>query len=86
MALPRRRASEPRHLDLTAGTLNIGTVSTKNDDGRMVYLTPELAGLLRDQLARVKTLEKRLGAVVSYLFRHLGRRFGGKRVRDFRRL
>lgn len=76
---------EQRQLDLAAGTLRLDPGSTKNDDGRMVYLTPELAALLREQLARVRRLEQQMGAVVPALFPHLGPRFAGRPIRDFRR-
>jgi len=37
---------ERRQLDLDAGTLRLDSGMTKNDDGRLVYLTPELKALL----------------------------------------
>jgi integrase len=65
---------------------------TKNDDGRLVYLTPVLKTLLTEQLERVKALEKRLGRVILHLFPHLGVKGGhvnprlvGTQRRDFRK-
>jgi len=76
---------EQRHLDLAAGTVRLDPGSTKNKDGRLCYLTPELSALLTEQLARVRALERRLGAVGLPLFPHFGKRFAGRPIRDFRR-
>lgn len=87
---------ERRQLDLDAGTLRLDPGTTKNDDGRLVYLTPELTTMLAAQVARVKALERRLGAVVPYLFPNLTggdprtahgpkRTVLGARRQDFRR-
>jgi integrase len=58
---------------------------TKNDDGRVVYLTPELQQALAEQLARVTALERQLGRVIPYLFPHLVGRLAGTRRKDFRK-
>jgi integrase len=63
---------ERRHLDLEAGTLRLDPGATKNDDGRVVYLTPELKAALVAQLERVKGLERRLGRIVPCIFPHAG--------------
>ena len=63
---------ERRHLDLETGTLRLDPGTTKNDDGRVVYLTPELKTLLAAQLERVRALEKQLGRIIPSLFPHLG--------------
>jgi integrase len=55
---------ELRQLDLEAGTLRLDPGSTKNDDGRLVYLTAELAALLGAQVARVMDLMRKRGAVI----------------------
>jgi Phage integrase family len=77
---------ERRHLDLTAGshgTLRLDPGTTKNDDGRVVYLTPDLQQALTAQLDRVRTLERELGRVIPYLFPHLHGPLKGTRRRDF---
>jgi len=51
-----------RQLDLEAGTLRLDPGATKNDEGRVVYLTPELKTLLAAQIERVDALQRRLGA------------------------
>ncbi len=78
-------ALELRQLDLDAGTLRLDPGATKNDEGRIVYLTPELAAMLRAQADRVMRLMRERGAVIPSLFPHLGGRHQGKPRRDFRR-
>lgn len=75
-----------RQVDLEAGTLRLDPGQTKNGEGRVVYVTPELRGLLVAQLARVRDLERRSGRVVPYLFPYLsGQVRAGQRRRDFRK-
>ena len=77
---------ERRHLDLAAGTLRLDPGMTKNGEGRVVYLTPDLKTVLAAQLARVDTLQKRLGRIVPYLFPYLsGKKRAGTQRRDFRK-
>ena len=47
-----------RHVDLEAGTIRLDPGATKNEDGRIVYLTPALAAAFAAQLARVRALER----------------------------
>jgi len=77
---------ERRQLDLEAGTLRLDPGSTKNDEGRVIYLTPECKTLLAGQVARVEALQRRLGRIVPILFPHAGkgRRAGSPRG-DFRK-
>jgi integrase len=44
---------ERRQVDLEAGTLRLEPGTTKNDDGRVVYLTPEVKASIVAQLERV---------------------------------
>jgi integrase len=82
-----------RQLDLEAGTLRLEPGTTKNDDGRVVYLTPELKDLLSAQLDRVKALERQLERIIPHLFPHLSgsrvkvprRPVLGERRQDFKR-
>ena len=62
---------ERRQLDLDAGTLRLEPGTTKNDDGRVIYLAPELRALLTVQVERVKALEREMGRIIPYLFPHL---------------
>ena len=61
-------ALETRQLDLAAGTIRLDPGSTKNDEGRAVYRTPELAALLTAHVGRVQTLSRDLRRVVPWLF------------------
>jgi integrase len=80
-------ALERRQVDLTAGTLRLDPGTTKNDEGRIVYLTPDLKRLLAGQLERVEALQKRLGRIVPYLFLYLtGTKRAGTRRRDYRKV
>jgi len=80
-------ALERRQLDLEAGTLRLDPGATKNDEGRVVYLTPELKALLAAQVERVEALQRRLGRIIPFLFPHRwknGKRAGEARG-DFRK-
>jgi integrase len=59
---------ERRQLDLEAGTLRLDPGTTKNDEGRVVYLTPELKALLGAQLERVRAAERKAGRIIPFLF------------------
>jgi integrase len=76
---------ERRHVDLRAGTLRLDPGQTKNDDGRVAVLVPELKTTLTAQLERVEQLSRRLGRVVPWLFPHLRGRHRGQRIQDFRK-
>jgi site-specific recombinase XerD len=77
---------ERRQVDLDAGTLRLDPGRTKNEDGRVVYLTPELRVILAAQVERVRIVERQLGRIIPYLFPHLrGRRRRGERRQDFRK-
>ena len=87
---------ERRQVDLEAGTLRLDPGTTKNDDGRIIYLPADLKPALAAQLGRVETLQKKLGRIIPWLFPHLrgakqqstGRRqvaVLGEPMRDFRK-
>jgi integrase len=84
-------ALDLRHLDLVAGTLRLDPGMTKNDEGRVVYLTPELKAQLAAHVERIRALERKLKRVIPYLFPyfddtpHLSPRLIGTRRRDFRK-
>jgi integrase len=50
-----------RQVDLKVGALRLEPGSTKNGEGRLVYLTAELKASVADQLSRVKALERQTG-------------------------
>jgi integrase len=76
---------ERRHIDLKVGTLRLDPGMTKNDEGRVVYLTPELKGLLAEQLDRVDQLSRQTGRIIPWVFPHLSGRHLGQRRRRFRK-
>jgi integrase len=76
---------ELRQLDLAAGTLRLEPGTTKNDEGRLVYLPPDLKVRLAAQVERVRALERQTGRIIPCLFPHFGGRFKGQRRRDFRK-
>jgi integrase len=76
---------ELRQVDLGAATIRLDPGQTKNDEGRLVYLTPELRGILKAQVDRVFELMHRTGRIIPHLFPHLSGRFMGQRIRDFRK-
>jgi integrase len=80
-------ALERRQLDLDAGTLRLDPGQTKNDEGRLVYLTPELRTLVVAQVDRIRVVERKTGRIIPWLFPYLsGRRRTGTRRRDFRKV
>jgi integrase len=76
---------ERRQVDLEAGTLRLEPGTTKNDDGRVVYLPPVLIQLLAVQMERVRELERQTGRIIPYLFPHLRGPHRGKRIQDFKK-
>jgi integrase len=76
---------EWRHIDLSIGTVRLEPGTTKNDDGRTIYLIYELKLMFVEQLARVRALEQKLGRVIPYVFPHLEGRFQGERIQDFKK-
>jgi hypothetical protein len=77
---------ERRHVDLNAGTLRLDPGMTKNDDGRVIYLTSELKAMLAAQVKRVEVLQARLGRIIPWLFPHDGKGSrAGEPRRDFRK-
>ncbi|BCA56674.1 putative Phage integrase [Nitrospira sp. KM1] len=74
------------HVDLNAGTLRLDPGMTKNGEGRVVYLTPAVAGVLAEQVERVKALSRKLDRVIIPLFPNPRQgRWQGNRLRDFRK-
>jgi integrase len=76
---------ELRQVDLEAGTLRLDAGHTKNGEGRLVYLTPELTARLREQIERVLNLSRDTGSICRFLFPHLSGRLRGQRIKDFRK-
>jgi integrase len=72
-----------RHLDLDAGILRLDPSMTKNDDGRLCYLPPDLKAQLAAQVERVDHLSRKLGRIIPWLFPHLKGPHRGERRREF---
>ena len=62
---------ERRHVDLDRGTLTLDPGSTKNDEGRIVYMPPEVKVGVAAQLARVDGLQRKLQRIVPWAFPNL---------------
>jgi integrase len=73
-----------RQVDLEEGTLRLEPGSTKNGEGRLVSLTPELKALLGAQLERVRALDVQTERITPHVFPHLSGRFKGQRIGNFR--
>ena len=58
---------ERRNIDLEKGTIRLGPGTTKNDEGRLVYLTGELKSHLELQLKRVDELGWKLGGIIRII-------------------
>jgi len=69
-------------VDLEANTLRLEPGTTKNEDGRTAYLTPELRTMLAEQITRVKKVAKTRGQVIPHLFPHLSGKREGQRIHD----
>lgn len=87
---------EWRQVGFREGTVRLDVGRTKGEEGRLVYLTPALLAGLRAQRQRIRTLERRLGRIIPFVFAHTThgpinpktgrRRFtAGDRIRDFRK-
>jgi integrase len=81
---------ERRQIDLDAETLRLDPGTTKND-GRVVYVLPDLKRLVAAQIERVRALEHSLKRVIPFLFPHPARkkridRLAGQRRNDFRKV
>jgi integrase len=72
-------------VDLEARTLRLEPGTTKNEDGRLAYMAPELLEMVRAQEARVQALERELGRSIPWLFPHLTGPHKGKRIQTFRK-
>ncbi len=72
-----------RHVDMAFGTLSLDAGSTKNDDPRIVPLTPALRASISDQLTALDKWQERTGRRTPWLFTHTSGRHEGGRITDF---
>jgi len=68
------------HLDMKAGWLRLEPGETKNREGRMFPLTPELRALFERQLMRNEAIQRETGQIIPWLFHR-----NGVPIRSFRR-
>ena len=69
-----------RHIDFTAGWLRLDPGETKNGQGRMFPLIPELRAVLEAQRERTRAVERETGRIVPWVFHR-----GGRPIKDFRK-
>jgi integrase len=62
------RSRQWRHVDFGAGWLRLEPEETKNRDGRMFPLIPELRAVLEAQRARVEARQRATGRVIPWVF------------------
>jgi integrase len=75
----------PRQLNLQVGTLRLEPGKTKNREGRLAHLTPELKTALAAQADRMKAVERKVGRIAEWLFPHLDGAHVGARILDPRK-
>jgi integrase len=79
---------ELRQIDLKANTIRLDAGTTKNDEGRVVYLPEGLKAEIAAQIGRVRKFERKLGRVIPYLCPHFTnghRHRKGERLEDFKK-
>jgi len=69
-----------RQVDLNACALRLEPGTTKNDEGRVVSLTPELVEKLKAQDERVQLLEMNTGRKIPHMFPYLDGEHEGERI------
>src|SRR5207247_1679384 len=77
---------ERRQVDLAAGAIRLDPGTTKNDEGRVAYLSAALRAEVAAQIERVRAVERKTGRIIPHLFPYLtGKARLGQRRRDFRK-
>lgn len=76
---------ERRNVDIERGTIRLDPGFTKNGDGRVAYLAPDLIARLGAQLERVDALQKKLERVIPRVFVHPRGRLAGRPIKEFYR-
>ncbi len=65
---------EWRQVDLGEGSVRLDPGTTKNRDGRIVYLSPALLEVLRTQATATRDLERTKGLIIPWVFHRRGKR------------
>ena len=68
-----------RQVDFKAGTVRLEPGTTKNDEGRMFVMTPELRAGLESQRALTEALQRKTGRIIPFVFHR-----NGKPIKDYR--
>jgi len=63
-----------RNVDFDAATIRLDVGSTKNKDGRLIYMTAALRGLLEEQRERTLALQRETDRLIPLVFHNNGRR------------
>ncbi len=69
-----------RHVDFAADTIRLDPGTTKNDDGRLFIMTPELRSVLLEQRERTDALQRETGRIIPLVFHR-----DGRQIKAFRR-
>jgi integrase len=62
-----------RHVDFAADTIRLDPGTTKNEDGRLFIMTPELRAVLLEQRERTEALQRETGRIIPQIFHRHGR-------------
>jgi len=71
-----------RQVDFKAGLVRLDPGTTKNLEGRVFVMTPELRATLEAQLAATEALQRETGAVIPWVLHRTKR---GRQLKGFRR-
>jgi integrase len=63
-----------RNIDFDTGTVRLDPGSTKNRDGRVIYMTAQLRALLEEQRRQTLTLQQQTDRIIPLVFHDCGRR------------
>jgi integrase len=59
-----------RQVDLRVGEVRLDPGTTKNREGRLFYLTPELQQLMKEQRASADEIQRQKNMIVQHVFFH----------------
>ena len=61
-------------MDFEAETIRLDMGTTKNKDGRVIYMTDQLRTLLEEQRQKTLTLQRQDGQIIPFVFHREGKR------------
>jgi len=62
------------NVDFKTGTIRLEPGTTKNKDGRVIYMTPELRSLLEEQRENTLALQRQVNQIIPLVFHNEGNR------------